>query len=309
MNLTRIAKHARGALAAVADAFLKFLRNQDEGARRWDGVWHGPPPPQHINCRCAVWPIVGDPKPRPSHYQAPPPRPRSPPMFRFPYAAWARAMTNAARVEQSGGTSAEIAFARLMAITTSDRIRLRDARVLWYDQPKPPRSFAFGGGSLFRRIEGGFERIGSIGAGSFHMGGVVGPDELRDLKVDLGPSPLGRWPAPPPPRDKLGAVTISIRINTDAFRRLATAAGALAREIHEWTRTHRRLDALRTQAKRKGKPGWRHIHIPRKPAPRTLHDDSPDCAGHTRPFAPRTEEAFAHAQGHHPSGATAPRKR
>jgi hypothetical protein len=111
MNLTRIAKHARGALAAVADALLKFLRNQDEGARRWDGVWHGPPPPlQHINCRCAVVPIVGESKAQPhggkalAEFQWPP-----------------------------GATSRDIAKTRLMLITKADRIRLRDPRYVWID--------------------------------------------------------------------------------------------------------------------------------------------------------------------------------
>lgn len=57
-------------------------------------------------------------------------------MFRFPYAAWARALTNLDRVKRAGGTSAEIARARLWAITTADRIACRDGRIIWTDQPR-----------------------------------------------------------------------------------------------------------------------------------------------------------------------------
>lgn len=135
MRLTKILKHARGALAAVATAFLRFLRNQDAGARRWDGVSISPPPPMHPNCRCIVWPIQGDPRPRPGHYTPPPAS--LPAMFRRPYVTWARALNELERLKRRSGTSSrEIARARMWAIITADRIRNADPRIPWVEQPR-----------------------------------------------------------------------------------------------------------------------------------------------------------------------------
>lgn len=77
----------------------------------------------------------------------------------------------------------------------------------------------------------------------------------------------------------LPRLTITITCNTEAMRnaleQIRRFAAALGRSPAQ-----RRLLALRYQAKRKGRPGWRHIPIPRvRPGDRQpfAHDDRIDA--------------------------------
>lgn len=85
-----------------------------------------------------------------------------------------------------------------------------------------------------------------------------------------------------PLRDAFEAVTLQLRTTTEQMRQFGRAFG------------DRRLETLRHQARRKGRPGWRAIRIPKAPRVLLTHDDHVDALGVAIPIAVRADE-FARA--------------
>lgn len=70
-----------------------------------------------------------------------------------------------------------------------------------------------------------------------------------------------------PLRDAFEAVTLQLRTTAEQMRQFGRAFG------------DRRLETLRHQARRKGRPGWRAIRIPKAPRFLITHDDHVDALG------------------------------
>jgi hypothetical protein len=120
------------------------------------------------------------------------------------------------------------------------------------------------------------------------IGKTAGPVQVR-LVVDARPAveAFGRL------HRAVATFSLSLQGCGRALRRFMAGTGQI----------HARKLALRQQAKRKGRPGWRSIVIPRAvPLPAQEHDDRLDAFG---PFAHRQGEPFAPAPDHHQQGATA----
>lgn len=72
-----------------------------------------------------------------------------------------------------------------------------------------------------------------------------------------------------PLRDAFEAVTLQLRTTAEQMRQFGRAFG------------DRRLETLRHQARRKGRPGWRAIRIPKAPRFLIAHDDHVDALAYS----------------------------
>ncbi len=91
-------------------------------------------------------------------------------------------------------------------------------------------------------------------------GEVLGKVQRLELVLKVNAGPM---------ISALKQATTTARITGDEMRKLLLMLG------------FPRLETLRYQARRKGRPGWRSIKIPKGLKPASSHDDRVDALGHT----------------------------